>query len=735
MKRSVPALGSFALSLLVAACSSDGAEGPAPFETSLESQLEAELGAKFSVDYVKGDAFVASPLGRTRVVARDHDGALAAAKKLFAEHGKAFGSGQSPPSLKESDAEPSSTVIHLVQRIPGTEIEVQGKGAILDLDTDGTMLEAIGALADVPALTRPVTTTAADVEAKVASIAKAMRLPEASPPEIVGTPRLVATENGGEREIVWLTTFKIDLQGFEAKLDAYTLDIREVTSPRAGLEGAAVPSAPAKGMFSYPLAQLVDPSAKRDLLPIETTLKDGKYYLVRNGSASTSEVATKECTSVSAAERTPKSVDISSATNDEFLGQYLALGFKVNGVGLLGPGIAVDVHHNALQVDKHFRALFSGEGPSADGKLVGLIHANDKFVFHTGGPATFEADGGRHSASWDPVTNLVSFGDGGYLEPIGAWVKPPGVALDITAHEWTHAYVTRKAKLGLVGEDGAMQEGIADAIGVFVAARAGQRDFTGIGKTVRLDGKYVRNFADPTGTNAPSTASAEPDNTGKRLTSLPMPKMRGKMDKACAFRGPDQGCVHFNAGPLNHAFYLMVHGGGGLFFNRGNVAHSVRVIPGNLANIEKVWVASARTAPNVGPAEPVRGEVSFMRIEAMALQQVNYARSLGDSKTTAAVGCAWLGTDFVTREQLAVRGVTCLSDDTERAAEGPSDCRGKSDGYHCNSASPFSGTLCRGGSIAGGMQCRSGMICARKSPGSTEARMTAEGALECEEPQ
>ena len=40
MKRSVPALGSLALSLLVAACSSDGTEGPAPFETSLNSTSE-----------------------------------------------------------------------------------------------------------------------------------------------------------------------------------------------------------------------------------------------------------------------------------------------------------------------------------------------------------------------------------------------------------------------------------------------------------------------------------------------------------------------------------------------------------------------------------------------------------------------------------------------------------------------------------------------------------------------
>lgn len=464
---------------------------------------------------------------------------------------------------------------------------------------------------------------------------------------------------------------------------------------------------------------------------METTQKGVVYYLVRNGTKASSEVATKECSSLSANERFPKSDDIWSATQDEFVGQYLGVGFKVNGVGLLGPGIAVNVHHNALEVDKHFRALV-GEGPSADGRLVGLIHANDRFAFQSRGPAVFEADGGRYGASWDPVTNLVSFGDGGYLNSKAVWIKPAGVALDIAAHEWTHAYISRKARLSLIGEEGAMQEGIADAIGVLVAARAGERDFKGIGKSVRLDGAYVRNFAAPQQTTAPSPG-LDPNNPGRTLAQQPTPRRRDQLNKTCAFLGPDQGCVHFNAGPLNHAFYLMVHGGSGLDVPPGAApARSIRVPAGTLAHLERVWVNSAKAAPNVSPTEPVRGEISFMKVEAMALQQVNFARSRGDAKTLSAVGCAWLATGVVTRQQLAVRGITCPADDIVGAAA-PSDCLGKTDGYHCDPASPFSGTLCRDGGIAGGMQCPSGSVCARKSPGSTEARLTPEGAMACEE--
>lgn len=732
MKRHRNFIGSLGLGMLVAGCSSGASEGPAPFDASLESQLEAEFGAPFAVDSMGGQAFVASALARTRAVAKTHDEALAAAQRLFTVHGAAFGATRELPSLAEveGDADPSS--IHLAQLVPGTQIEVVGKGALLHLDADGTLLEAVGAFVDAPRLDRPVVTTAADVEKRVSALAAGWSLPDASPPEIVDAPRLVATPTAAGLEVAWHTTFRVDLQGFQARFDATSLEPLEVVRAQAGLDGVPAPPSRAKGLFSYPLAQLVDPIAKRDLLRIETTQSHGGYTLLRAGTATASEVATKECTGLSANERTPKSEDIWSPTNNEFLGQFVGAGFKVNGVGLVGPGIAVNVHHNALEVDKHFRALFGGEGPSGQGKLVGLIHANDRFAFHTTGPATFEPDGGRFGASWDPVTNLVSFGDGGYLPSAGAWIKPPGVALDVAAHEWAHAYISRKARLPLVGEGGAMQEGIADAIGAFVAARAGEADFKGIGKGMRLDGAYVRSFANPGSTQAPASPAPDPDKPGHTISQRPTPMHRAGMDNACAFRGPDQGCVHYNAGPLDYAFFLMVNGGRGLERKGVQDSVAVRVVAGDLAKLERVWTNSAKAAPNVSPPEPVRGEIRFMKLEAMALQQVNYARSLGDARTTAAVGCAWLGVGFVTRAQLAARGVACSSDDTERAA-GPSDCGGKTDGYHCDAASPFSGTLCRGGGVAGGMQCAAGRVCARKSPSSTEARVTPEGAMECEE--
>lgn len=124
-----------------------------------------------------------------------------------------------------------------------------------------------------------------------------------------------------------------------------------------------------------------------------------------------------------------------------------------------------------------------------------------------------------------------------------------------------------------------------------------------------------------------------------------------------------------------------------------------------------------------------------MKMEAMALQQLDLARLVADPATRAAVGCAWYATGFVTRSQLGVRGISCVEtlEITEGAEGAPSDCRGKSDGYHCDPQRPYSATLCKAGSIAGGMQCKSGSVCVRKAPATTEATTTAIGAPACEE--
>lgn len=72
----------------------------------------------------------------------------------------------------------------------------------------------------------------------------------------------------------------------------------------------------------------------------------------------------------------------------------------------------------------------------------------------------------------------------------------------------------------------------------------------------------------------------------------------------------DQGCVHFNAAPLSHAFYLMVHGGSvrvsGLDAKRTRVA----VPAGNYGTIERLWVNSAKQAPAIAPPEPLPSPAS-----------------------------------------------------------------------------------------------------------------------------
>jgi len=737
MKRLVPTLGCVALSLLLAACSSSG-DDPPSFALGLEGALEAEYDAPFTIASVEGQAYVASPLSRTRTIATTKGEAGAAAKQLFTTHAASFGAPTTAPSFVESPSTDAADVsVSLTQVVPGTKVEIVGKGALLVLADDGTMVQALGALVDDPKLPRDVTTNASDVERRVVAIVAGWALPESPVPEMVGAPELIAVPGTNVLSVRWRASFKVGLDGFEAELDAYSLEPLHVGRASAAFDGVPA-KGPAKQLYSYPLAQLVDPLESTAPLEVETTKANGKYYLVRNGDAAKSEIVTKECTGSSATERIPRSEYISSPTDDEFLGTLGTQGFKVNGVGLLGPGIAVNVHHNAVLVDRYFRDLF-GFGPTKDGKMEGIIHRNDLFEFSSNSDkGTYKPDGGRLNAFFDPIAKLVSFGDGGYMTGLQTWIKPPGVALDIAAHEWTHAYLKLKKDkpLELFGEDGAMQEAIADVIGVLVAARAGQKDLVGIGRRMPLDGSYLRNFSNPVATMAVRSDPADNNQLGRVKLFTNSPNHRRNMDKDCILPGiVDQGCVHFNSTPLSHAFYLMVHGGSVQV--NGLKRTRVAVPAGNFGTIERLWVNSAKQAPAIAPPEPppIAGEPRFMKMEAMALQQLDLARVVADPATRAAVGCAWYATGFVTRGQLGIRGISCVEtlEIMEGAQAAPSDCGGKIDGYHCDPQRPYSAILCKAGSIAGGMQCKSGSVCVRKAPASTEATTTTTGAPACEE--
>ncbi len=111
-------------------------------------------------------------------------------------------------------------------------------------------------------------------------------------------------------------------------------------------------------------------------------------------------------------------------------------------------------------------------------------------------------------------------------------------SFDVTAHEFTHGIIHHSSDLSYNGISGALNEGYADAMGVFVddADWLLGEDRTG------SPGYYIRNFKDPSDTG-------QPDTLGELCTS----------DDDCDYSSDKNG-VHTNSGILNKAHYLIAMG-------------------------------------------------------------------------------------------------------------------------------------------------------------------------------
>jgi Zn-dependent metalloprotease len=128
-------------------------------------------------------------------------------------------------------------------------------------------------------------------------------------------------------------------------------------------------------------------------------------------------------------------------------------------------------------------------------------------------------------------------------------------SIDITAHELTHAIVQFLLGMGYTGETGAVNESLADIIGLmvrdwFLDQTAEESDWT-IGSGLfkpGIHGRGVRSLAEP------GTAYDDP-----RLGRDPQPShLRDYVDTE-----EDNGGVHINSGIPNHAFYLAATAIGG----------------------------------------------------------------------------------------------------------------------------------------------------------------------------
>lgn len=195
-------------------------------------------------------------------------------------------------------------------------------------------------------------------------------------------------------------------------------------------------------------------------------------------------------------------------------------------------------------------------GESADGLLDGLHAAGfmprvwDYFFDNfgrsgpdgLGGLLTTHVDVGGGIGSATQWRNAQFTGFGGRLE-FGEGL----VALDVLAHEYTHAVVSYNGRGGLINDDqpGALGEHLAD----FFAMMIDDLDWL-IGEDLPANTlpAPLRDISDPGRLGSPDHMVAALDTAGLGL----LPRRAD---------GADNGWVHFNCGIPNKAAYLLVHGG------------------------------------------------------------------------------------------------------------------------------------------------------------------------------
>jgi bacillolysin len=154
-------------------------------------------------------------------------------------------------------------------------------------------------------------------------------------------------------------------------------------------------------------------------------------------------------------------------------------------------------------------------------------------------------------AYWDKLKRQMIYGPG-YAS-----------ALDVVGHEITHGVINAEVQLEYFGEPGAANESFADFFGVMVAAsRTGTIDWQ-IGKDVAglSANTPIRDMSSPRALGFDPNKWFGPGNQGQ--PDYYTDKVSDIKTICASSDDAGSGCVHFNSGILNKAFYLAVVGGPG----------------------------------------------------------------------------------------------------------------------------------------------------------------------------
>jgi bacillolysin len=181
-------------------------------------------------------------------------------------------------------------------------------------------------------------------------------------------------------------------------------------------------------------------------------------------------------------------------------------------------GAAVDAHYYAGLTYDYYKGVFNRN--SYDNKGAAL-----KSTVHYGRS--------YNNAFWNGQQMVYGDGDGTTFIPLSG-------ALDVVAHELTHAVTDFSSDLVYQYESGALNEAISDIFGTLAEFHDNNNPDFEIGEdiyTPKTAGDALRSMSDP-------AKYGDPDHYSKRYTGT-----------------SDNGGVHTNSGIINKAAYLLSQGG------------------------------------------------------------------------------------------------------------------------------------------------------------------------------
>jgi hypothetical protein len=180
-------------------------------------------------------------------------------------------------------------------------------------------------------------------------------------------------------------------------------------------------------------------------------------------------------------------------------------------------------------------------GQSNTDAVVEWSHAHSIYNFFTNRFGWRGTQGNDNQLELLVNSNATQF----YNDPFGeaVQIQTGWASLDVTAHEFGHGIIHHSSDLVYNGVPGALNEGYADAMGVFIDSG----DWLLGEDRTQFVGEFVRNFADPP--NPTPGWIRQPDQLSELCTS----------NMGCPYSADNNG-VHTNSGILNKAHYLVASG-------------------------------------------------------------------------------------------------------------------------------------------------------------------------------